>query len=194
MAVCGLDADLWDDKDAAEHCRGLVKGEPHRDADDNVLSETLPFDTARAHRLYRALLGALEDLILGKQLLIVPSGALTQLPFQVLVTDLPNADASGPRTRKVGRLGAGLGAIPEGTREQLQLRPGWGVAVGRISPSSPAEAVSFQMGAGNSLPPPRRGAITRRSASRCRRPRSCCSREWRSETSPPLQSACATPP
>ena len=30
-----------------------------------------------------------EDLIKGKQLLIVPSGPLTQLPFQVLVTAAP---------------------------------------------------------------------------------------------------------
>ena len=49
----------------------------------------LPFDHARAHRLYQALFGQAEDLIKGKQLLIVPSGALTQLPFQVLVTAPP---------------------------------------------------------------------------------------------------------
>ena len=47
------------------------------------------FDHARAYRLYQALFGQVEDLIKGKQLLIVPSGALTQLPFQVLVTAPP---------------------------------------------------------------------------------------------------------
>jgi CHAT domain-containing protein len=49
----------------------------------------LPFDTARAHALYKSLLGQVEDLIGGKHLLIVPSGPLTQLPFQVLATAPP---------------------------------------------------------------------------------------------------------
>ena len=51
--------------------------------------EMLPFDLTRSHALYKALFGQVEDLIHGKQLLIVPSGALTQLPFQVLVTEQP---------------------------------------------------------------------------------------------------------
>jgi CHAT domain-containing protein/tetratricopeptide (TPR) repeat protein len=88
---CGLDAALWDDEAAAKRCRGLVTGEPQRDAADTILSETLPFDVARAHALYQALFGQAEDLIRGKHLLIVPSGPLTQLPFQVLVT----AEAKG---------------------------------------------------------------------------------------------------
>ena len=46
----------------------------------------LPFDLARAHALYKALFGQVEDLIRGKHLLIVPSGPADQLPFQVLVT------------------------------------------------------------------------------------------------------------
>jgi CHAT domain-containing protein len=51
----------------------------------------LPFDLQRAHALYKALFDQVEDLITGKQLLIVPSGPLTQLPFQVLVTAPPKA-------------------------------------------------------------------------------------------------------
>jgi hypothetical protein len=47
------------------------------------------FDHGRAHRLYKCLFGEVEDLIRGKQLLIVPSGPLTQLPFQVLVITPP---------------------------------------------------------------------------------------------------------
>jgi hypothetical protein len=50
-----------------------------------VRNETLPFDAARTHALYKALFGQVEDLIRDKHLLIVPSGPLTQ-PFQVLVT------------------------------------------------------------------------------------------------------------
>ena len=50
----------------------------------------LPFDLARAHALYKALFGQVEDLIKGKHLLIAPSGPLTRLPFQVLVTGIPD--------------------------------------------------------------------------------------------------------
>jgi CHAT domain-containing protein/Tfp pilus assembly protein PilF len=51
-----------------------------------------PFDPARAHHLYNAMLGGAEDLIKDKtHLLLVPSGALTQLPPQVLVTEPPAA-------------------------------------------------------------------------------------------------------
>ena len=54
------------------------------------LRETLPFDLARAGAFYRDLFGGIEDLTQGKRLLIVPSGALTQLPFEVLVTAKPD--------------------------------------------------------------------------------------------------------
>ena len=48
------------------------------------------FDLAAAHELYVALLGPVEALIKDKpQLLIVPSGPLTALPFHLLVTDKP---------------------------------------------------------------------------------------------------------
>jgi CHAT domain len=54
------------------------------------LEEPLPFNLAIAYRLYRDLLGPFEDLIKDKHLLIVPSGPLTGLPFQVLVTKEPS--------------------------------------------------------------------------------------------------------
>jgi CHAT domain-containing protein/Tfp pilus assembly protein PilF len=48
------------------------------------------FDLAAAHEFYVALLGPVEALIKDKpQLLIVPSGPLTALPFHLLVTDKP---------------------------------------------------------------------------------------------------------
>jgi hypothetical protein len=50
----------------------------------------LPFDLARTHALYKALFGKVEDVIKNKHLLIVPSGALNALPFQVLVTEQPS--------------------------------------------------------------------------------------------------------
>ena len=80
---CGLDAEAWADRPCAD-----LTGQSYTDADREV-GNPLPFDHARAYRLYQALLGQAEDLIKGKQLLIVPSGALTQLPFQVLVTAAP---------------------------------------------------------------------------------------------------------
>ncbi|MEJ2125871.1 MAG: CHAT domain-containing protein, partial [Alphaproteobacteria bacterium] len=47
------------------------------------------FDLVRSHELYQALFGSIKDLTSGKELLIVPSGALTQLPFEVMVTKAP---------------------------------------------------------------------------------------------------------
>jgi CHAT domain len=45
--------------------------------------------------VYQALFGSIEDLIKDKQLFLVPSGALTQLPFQVLITDKPDPALRG---------------------------------------------------------------------------------------------------
>jgi CHAT domain-containing protein len=74
---CGLDAAAWREARCGELTgQGYSGGLP-------------PFDHARAHRLYKALFGQVEDLIKGKNLLIVPAGPLTQLPFQVLVTAAP---------------------------------------------------------------------------------------------------------
>jgi CHAT domain-containing protein len=78
---CGLDASAW----SAMPC-GRLTGSAY---DPEGGSATLPFDHARAYRLYRALLGELEDLIKGKELLIAASGPLSLLPFQVLVTAPP---------------------------------------------------------------------------------------------------------
>jgi CHAT domain-containing protein len=49
-----------------------------------------PFDLGTAYDLYEVLLGPVEGLIADKpHLLIVPSGALTALPFHLLVTERP---------------------------------------------------------------------------------------------------------
>ena len=48
------------------------------------------FDLERAHALYRRTLGSLEGVFAGKRhLIVVPSGPLTSLPFQVLITEPP---------------------------------------------------------------------------------------------------------
>ena len=92
---CGLDAEAWQDRPCAD-LTGQIYTDADRDADN-----PLPFDHARAFRLYRALFDQVEDLIKGKNLLLVPSGPLTQLPFQVLVTAPP---ASGGDQRSAAWL------------------------------------------------------------------------------------------
>jgi CHAT domain-containing protein len=86
---CGLDYDgAWGV--AGSPCPELLK--VTYTATDHLLGKPLPFHLARAHALYKALFGDVEHLIKSKHLLIVPSGALNALPFQVLVTEKP-ADA-----------------------------------------------------------------------------------------------------
>jgi tetratricopeptide (TPR) repeat protein len=85
---CGLDRALWDNVASAKRCSELVQARRNGGVS---AANVLPFDLGRAHGLYKALLGPVEDLIKGKHLLVVPSGALTQLPFQVLVTEPPKA-------------------------------------------------------------------------------------------------------
>jgi CHAT domain-containing protein/Flp pilus assembly protein TadD len=82
---CGLDASAW----AAGHCAELT-GQLYTTADSEA-GKPLPFDVSRAHALYRVLFSGVEDLIKGKELLLVPSGPLTRLPFQVLVTSAPTS-------------------------------------------------------------------------------------------------------
>lgn len=76
---CGLDPAMWRETPCDEFTgQSDIPGVPS-------------FDHARAHRLYEALFGQVEDLIKDKHLLIVPAGPLTQLPFQVLVTAAPQS-------------------------------------------------------------------------------------------------------
>jgi CHAT domain-containing protein/tetratricopeptide (TPR) repeat protein len=95
---CGLDAAAWEapaDR-PGDSAAQLAEKKAKRDRANACLSAlgsrpigSLPFDHARAHRLYKSLLGEARDMIKGKHLLIVPAGPLTQLPFQVLVTRPP---------------------------------------------------------------------------------------------------------
>ena len=79
---CGLDRGAWDGE-GKQRCLNLLAIDFEKAPDGNT---PLPFDLARAHQLYQALFGQVDDLIKGKHLLIVPSGPLTQIPFHVLVT------------------------------------------------------------------------------------------------------------
>lgn len=79
---CGLDAEAWLDK--ASTCPQKLGRKTPLGAD-----EPLPFDQERAFALYQALLGPVARDIDGKELILVPSGPLATLPFQVLLTDKP---------------------------------------------------------------------------------------------------------
>jgi CHAT domain len=80
---CGLDKEEWVGIEKPARCQRLLGvGKPGE-------KEPHPFNLEIAHELYQELFHPFEKLIEGKQLLIVPSGALTSLPFQVLVTETP---------------------------------------------------------------------------------------------------------
>jgi CHAT domain-containing protein/tetratricopeptide (TPR) repeat protein len=54
-----------------------------------------PFDLEASFELYSAIMGPVESMIAGKpKLLVVPTGALTSLPFHVLVTRKPDPAAA----------------------------------------------------------------------------------------------------
>jgi tetratricopeptide (TPR) repeat protein/CHAT domain-containing protein len=82
---CGLDDAAWVGDGAAQCATALGMAIP------NKAPDPLPFSHARSHKLYTALFSRVQDLIKDKHLLIVPSGALTQLPFHVLMTQPPSS-------------------------------------------------------------------------------------------------------
>ena len=97
--------------------------------------------TPSAHAHYKALFGEVEDLIKDKQLPLVPSGPLTQLPFQVLVTKLPPRPAlrgEGRGERQPGK---------ERERQPGKKREGQATAVGRVEP--PLRSVETDAGTVN---------------------------------------------
>jgi CHAT domain-containing protein/tetratricopeptide (TPR) repeat protein len=70
-------------------CAGL-RGIARTECDTIAAGRPDLFDLVRAHELYATLLGPAEGLIKDKQrLIIVPTGALTALPFHLLVTEQP---------------------------------------------------------------------------------------------------------
>jgi CHAT domain-containing protein len=90
---CGLDGSLWSTTAQRLRCRKLLKSKkPWANLREGELP---PFDLKLAHDLYRRLLGAFDDRMKDKHLIVVPSGALAQLPLEVLVTQMPAGDAEG---------------------------------------------------------------------------------------------------
>lgn len=83
---CGLDESAWRRADGPLACASLLGL-----AGVGAAPTPLPFDLERAYALHNSLLGGFEDLLRGRQLLIVPSGPLEALPWQVLVSRAPTA-------------------------------------------------------------------------------------------------------
>lgn len=138
---CGLDHTLW----YGEHARRCFDHLKARPADEIVagqMTRVLPFDLARAHELYKALLGPAEDMIKGKHLLVVPSGPLTSLPFSVLVTEPPKTaiPAKLDDYREVAWLG---------TRQAITVLPS--VSTLRAVRRSLSRAPKSYLGIGNPL-------------------------------------------
>ncbi len=90
---CGLDEKgAWTDGSC-----GKLLGVKYGVLEKYYFNKPLPFDVDRAHKLYQVLFDQIEDLIGDKKhLLLVPSGPLTALPFQVLVTKKPDDVAAIP--------------------------------------------------------------------------------------------------
>ncbi len=137
---CGLDAEAWHGS-SADICTNM-RNLPLDNAP--VDRKLLPFDLARAHELYNELFGQVEDLIKGKRLLIVPSGPLTQLPFQVLVQSLPQGVPAGVQSREVARLGADLKDLSEEDRKGLQWTGEGGVRIVKVLQGTAAEAAGLK--------------------------------------------------
>ena len=138
---CGLDAVAWAGQGAAQ-CSKLLNIPADQAPEEDGL---LPFDLAHAHALYQALFAGAEDLIKGKSLIVVPSGALTRSPFQVLVTALPDNVPSGEQRREAGLLGAQIQKnLTAEERQSLNLSAGRGVRIVKPAPGGAAEAAGLQ--------------------------------------------------
>ncbi|MCB1510729.1 MAG: CHAT domain-containing protein [Hyphomicrobiaceae bacterium] len=97
---CGLDPAEWVGETRPLRCLKLVG----RTMDDKG---TLPFDPMASYELYATLLQPFENLIGNRHIIVVAAGALTTLPFQVLLTKKPS-----------GKSGAGLKGAPWLIRRQ----------------------------------------------------------------------------
>ena len=79
---CGVDQEAW--MGATRACaEKLGLGRPP------AAGDPLPFDLDKAFGLYQALLEPVAKDIAGKELILVPSGPLATLPFQLLLTEKP---------------------------------------------------------------------------------------------------------
>ena len=90
----------------AEHVTALRRGldpQAQRDAEGSAGSRpgiVQGFDLNRAHALYKLVLGPVASVLAGKRhLIVVPTGSLTSLPFQVLLTAPPGKESGADAFR-----------------------------------------------------------------------------------------------
>ena len=86
---CGLDMAGWEKKNGEQSPCDILTGRSFDLSTYYRGHASLPFETEVANELYQGLFGEIEDKIKGKKLLLVPSGPLTSLPFQVLLSQKP---------------------------------------------------------------------------------------------------------
>lgn len=87
---CGLDITAWHGEGGMT-CADLLNVQADRLPQ---AGDMLPFDLNRAHSLFAELLGEVAAQLEGMQLLLVPSGPLTTLPFHVLLTEPPKPQST----------------------------------------------------------------------------------------------------
>jgi tetratricopeptide (TPR) repeat protein/CHAT domain-containing protein len=185
---CGLDQTLWYGGESSDACQAALGTSPRFEDVNGEKVPVLPFDLARSHALYQALLGPFEPAITGKHLLIVPSGALTSLPFNVLVTKPPKAAIPG-------RLVDYRQADWLGTRQPISMLPSVASlrALRRLARTS--RATMPYLGIGNPLldgqqDDPQFGAFNKRQAQAARDKQACA----RPASERILLAAARTPP
>ena len=90
---CGLDEEAW--ADTAQTSTTQTSTTQASCAEKlglkrpPALGEQLPFDLDRAYAIYHALIEPVAKDIDGKELVLVPSGPLATLPFEVMLTEKP---------------------------------------------------------------------------------------------------------
>ena len=117
---CGLDETLWR-LDGTVDCSKLVGREPFKEKVEQLDQTVLPFDLGRAHKLYSSLLAPFASQLRttdgkARHLLLVVSGPLTSLPFNVLVTE-------PPATPVLSSLAAYRGVAWLGSRHAISVLP-----------------------------------------------------------------------
>lgn len=86
---CGLDMAGWEKSNNKKAPCELVTGRSFDLAEYYRGKAGLPFEPEVANELYEGLFGQIKNKIKGKKLILVPSGPLTSLPFQVLLKKKP---------------------------------------------------------------------------------------------------------
>jgi CHAT domain-containing protein/Tfp pilus assembly protein PilF len=136
---CGLDATSWQG-DSAEHCVNLSKISAH---DALERANSLPFSTAIAAELYQLLIDPFAEAIKNKHLLIASSGALTSLPFGVLLAEQATGVSSAdPDYRRLAWLGL---------RSPITVLPSVAALQGLRRVAKQSSATRTYLGVGNPL-------------------------------------------